>query len=273
VIYFTGDIAETTLLRAILFLSLLQPLSAQLADQRVIPEKNPFQSASDLVRGKQLFLGQCAPCHGPEGDGGKGANLAQPTLRRGADDRSLFKTIEDGIPGTEMPKAPAMNDHEVWQVAAFVRSLGRVAGNQTTTGDRTRGRSLIRTKGNCLHCHVITGEGVAMGPDLTEVGLRRSAAFLRRTLVDPQTSIPQGYAFVDIVTTTGQHISGFRLSEDTYTVQVRDLGGRLYSFWKTELSEYRKDTTRTPMPSFQSTLSGSEREDLVAYLVSLRGAQ
>lgn len=263
----------TTLLRTILCLPLALPLLAQLADQKVIPKNNPYQSASDIARGKQLFLGHCAPCHGPEGDGGKGANLARPTLPRGADDPSLFKTIQDGIPGTEMPKAWEMTDHEVWQVAAFVRTLGRVDSGGTTSGDPARGRQLARSKGNCLHCHVIAGEGTPMGPELSTTGLRRSAAFVRRTLLDPKTSIPSDYAFVDIVTAENQRVSGFRLDEDTYTVQVRDLNGRLYSFWKSELSTYRKDSTKTPMPSFQTTLSDSEREDLVAYLLSLRGAQ
>lgn len=258
---------------AILCLPLLLPLLAQAADQKEIPKTNPFQSVSDLARGKQLFLGHCAPCHGPEGDGGKGANLAQPVLPRGSDDAALFKTIQDGIPGTEMPKAWEMTDHEVWQVAAFVRTLGRVTAGEGTSGDATRGRQLARSKGNCLHCHVIAGEGVSMGPDLTAIGLRRNATFFRRALLDPKTSLPPGYAFVNIVTTANQSVSGFRLSEDTYTVQVRDLSGHLYSFWKTELSEYRKDATRTPMPSFRTTLSDSEREDLIAYLVSLRGVQ
>jgi cytochrome c oxidase cbb3-type subunit 3 len=259
------------LLCAILILTMLLPVLA--ADDQEILTNNPYQSASDIARGKQLFQGQCAPCHGPEGNGGKGANLAVPTLPRGADDATLFKTIQNGIPGTEMPRTQAMSDHEVWQVAAFVRTLGHVNGNQTTSGDATRGRESVRSKGNCLHCHVIAGDGVAMGPALTEIGLRRGADFLRRTLVDPQSSIPEGYAFVDIVTTANQRVSGFRLSEDTYSVQVRDLGGRLHSFWKTELSQYRKDTTRTPMPNFRTTLSDSEREDVVAYLLSLRGAQ
>jgi putative heme-binding domain-containing protein len=258
------------LLRTIIF---LVPFLAVAADEKVIPKDNPYHSASDLARGKQLFAGHCAPCHGPEGNGGKGANLAQPKLPRGADDAALFKTIQDGIPGTEMPKAWEMTDHEVWQVTAFVRTLGQVGEAQTTTGDRTRGRELVRSRGNCQHCHVIAGEGVAMGPELTDIGLRRSAAFLRRTLLDPQTSIPQGYAFVDIVTTGNQRVSGFRLSEDTYSVQVRDLGGHLHSFWKTELSEYRRDLTRTPMPSYRTTLSDAEREDVVAYLLSLGGVR
>lgn len=238
----------------------------------MIPKNNPFHSSSDLARGKQIFLGHCAPCHGPEGNGGQGANLAQPVLPRGADDAALFKTIQDGIPGTEMPKAWEMTDHEVWQVAAFVRTLGRVTA-EPVSGDAARGRQLLRSKGNCLHCHTVAGEGVSMGPDLTAIGLRRSASFLRRTLLDPKTSIAPGYFFVNLVTNDNQHVSGFRLSEDTYTVQVRDLSGRLYSFWISDLKEFRKDAAKTPMPSFESTLSGPEREDLIAYLTTLRGAQ
>jgi putative heme-binding domain-containing protein len=264
-------ISEVTTLRAILSLLLILPLCAQLADQKEIPKNNPFQSSSDMARGKQLFLGHCAPCHGPEGGGGKGANLAQSVLPRGADDAALFTTIQKGIPGTEMPGAWEMTDHEVWQVTAFVRTLGRVAAGESASGNPARGRQLARS--NCLQCHSIGAEGVAMGPDLSTIGLRRNTAFLRRALLDPKTSIPEGYAFVDILTTENQRVSGFRLSEDTYTVQVRDLRGRLYSFRKTDLSDYRKDVTRTPMPSFQTTLSGADREDLVAYLVSLRGAQ
>jgi putative heme-binding domain-containing protein len=252
---------------------LLIAFLAQAADQKELPKNNPYQSASDLARGKQLFLGHCAPCHGPEGNGGKGANLAVPKLPRGADDPSLFRTIQDGIPGTEMPRAWEMTDHEVWQVAAFVRTLGRVGGAQSSSGDSKRGHELAHAKANCLRCHVIAGEGDPMGPELTDVGLRRSAAFLRRTLDDPQTSIPNGYAFVDIVTTANQKVSGFRLSEDTCSVQIRDLGGHLHSFWKTELSEFRKDTTRTPMPSYRTTLSDSEREDVVAYLLTLGAAR
>jgi hypothetical protein len=35
----------------------------------------------------------------------------------------------------------------------------------------------------------------------------------------------------------------------------------------------QRDTGKSPMPSFRGTLSASEVDDLVAYLVSLRGNQ
>jgi len=226
-----------------------------------------------IKQGASIYSPNCAPCHGPEGDGGKGANLAQPVLPRGADDAALFRTLQDGIPGTEMPRAWEMTDHEVWQVAAFVRTLGRVNASEAATGNPARGGELVRSKGRCLQCHVIAGEGVPMGPELSTIGLRRNAAFLRKTLQDPKSTIPQGYFYVELATYDGKRVSGFRLSEDTYSVQVRDLSGQLHSYFRTELAEYRKDAARTPMPSFQGTFSDSEREDVIAYLLTQRGAR
>ena len=112
-----------------------------------------------------------------------------------------------------------------------------------------------------------------MGPELSTIGLRRNAAFLRKTLLDPKSTIPQGYFFVELATHDGKRVSGFRLSEDTYSVQVRDLSGRLHSYFRTELADYRKDAERTPMPSFQGTFSEGEREDVIAYLLTQRGAR
>jgi putative heme-binding domain-containing protein len=246
---------------------------AQSPEEKPVPKENPYQSEADVARGKQLFLGHCAPCHGPAGAGGKGANLARPSLRRAADDQALFHLLRDGVPGTEMPGAWEMIDHEVWQVAAFVRTLGRAAGEEPVAGDRTHGEQLVRTKGNCMQCHTIGSEGGTMGPPLTEIGERRSAAFLRKTLLDPQSTIPEDYMFLELVTKDKKKMSGIRLAEDTYTVQVHDLSGRLHSFWKSELAEIHRDRAHTPMPGFRSVYSDAELDDVVAYLVSLRGAQ
>jgi cytochrome c oxidase cbb3-type subunit 3 len=258
--------------RAVILLLSVTGCLAQLAE-REIPKQNPYQTEADVARGKQLFLGHCAPCHGPEGSGGKGANLAQPVLPRAADDQSLFRVLREGIPGTEMPGAWEMIDHEVWQVAAFVRTLGRTAVEERVAGDRMRGEQLFRTKGNCLGCHTVGGQGGNLGPVLSDIGYRRNSAFLRKTLLDPKSTIPEGFLSVDLTTQGNQRVSGIRIAEDTVSSQVRDLSNRLHSFWKSELTQLRRDSQRTPMPSYQGTLSNSEVDDLIAYLLSLRGAQ
>ena len=258
-----------------MLLLLVLRVSAQSGEEKdkELPKENPYQSEADVVKGKRLFLGHCAPCHGPEGNGGKGANLARPTLPRAADDVTLYKLIRDGLPGTEMPGAWEMIPHELWQVVAFVRTLGRAAVDEPASGDRFRGEEVFRGKGGCLGCHTVAHEGGRMGPALSDVGYRRSTAFLRKTLLDPQSTIPEGYMYVEIVTKAGKRISGIRLDEDTYTVQLRDLSGHLYSMWKSDLSQLHHDRSHTPMPSVKNKLSDNEVEDLIAYLLSLRGTQ
>jgi cytochrome c oxidase cbb3-type subunit 3 len=240
-----------------------------MADEE-IPKVNPYTSESDVARGKQLFNGQCAQCHGPMGEGGRGANLARATLPRAADDASLFHVLHDGIRGTEMPGAYAMTDHEMWQVAAFVRTLGRAA-SEKVPGDLEQGRRLFNDKGGCLRCHSVAGTGGVVGPDLTEIGARRSAAFLRNTLLDPNSTLPDGFAMVRAQTKDGQRLTGVRLNEDIWSIQLRELNGGLRSFWKDDLKDLQKDFTKSPMPSFRGVFNETELTDVIAYLVSLRG--
>jgi len=236
----------------------------------VVPKENPFISAADVKTGEKLFLGQCAGCHGPKGEGGKGAVLAQPRLRHAPDDESLFHVIRDGIRGTEMPAGYALTNRETWQVAGYVRSLGRLAP-ETVPGDPKRGGDVFRAKANCSQCHTVEGQGGNLGPELTDIGARRSATHLRTAVLDPEKELPEGFLQVRLLTKDGRRITGVRLNEDTFTIQVKDLTGKPYSFIKQDLQDLQKDSGKTPMPSFRPTLSATEIDDLVAYLVTLRG--
>ncbi len=230
---------------------------------------NPYSSPEDVARGQRLFQGHCAPCHGPRGDGGFGANLAVPRLMRAADDQALFDLIKKGIEGTEMPRA-WMIEREIWQVIAYVRTLGRTAP-QAVAGDPAKGEQLYRTKGNCAQCHIVAGQGGRMGPELTQIGARRSPAYLRAAVLDPEANVPEGFLQVRVVTKDGRQVTGIRLNENIFSIQIRDLTDRLHSFWKSELAELHKERGKSPMPGYRDVFTPAEVDDLVAYLVSLRG--
>src|SRR5258708_437187 len=117
---FGGD-AMSRKLPAFLFLSLW-------AAQAQMPK-----DAASLAAGKKLYEYHCAFCHG-RGDDGFAANLVSPRLPHAPTDSSLFNVIKNGIPGTDMAAALGLTDKETWQVAAFVRSLGRSAP-QNVPGD------------------------------------------------------------------------------------------------------------------------------------------
>jgi cytochrome c oxidase cbb3-type subunit 3 len=236
----------------------------------------------DLVSGERLFQTSCAPCHGPKGQGGQGPPLAVSRLARAADRESLAKLISNGIEGTEMPAA-RLEHKELRQVTAWVMKLGKHPVEKVA-GTPENGERLYFGKGGCIACHTIGGRGGAVGPDLTDIGLRRGASHLRASLLRPEEAVPrssspyradvsiaQNFLQVVAVTKGGEEIRGVRVNEDTFSIQLRDGANRLYSFFKAELAELRKEWGRTPMPSYEAAFSPQELDDLVAFMASLRG--
>jgi len=213
--------------------------------------------------GERIYNTHCAPCHGIGGAGGRGPALTR--LQRAGDDASLAELIRDGIPGTEMPRGWMLSERELADVTRYVRSLGTVAA-AAVPGDPSRGAELFRAQG-CAGCHIVRGVGDAWGPELTEVGARRSAAHLRESIVNPAASLPDGFMLVDAG--SGRAI---RIAEDPFTVQVLYPGGRIASYRKSRLSSYRKLPGESPMPAY-GKLAPGDLQDLVAYLASLRGGK
>jgi cytochrome c oxidase cbb3-type subunit III len=232
--------------------------------------RNPYTAGSDLEQGKKLYGGRCAGCHGPRGNGGKGANLAAPSLPRAETDIVLYRVIRYGIPETEMPGAN-MTQREIWQIAAYVRTLGAVSTG-SVEGDPARGRGIFSGKGGCLQCHAVGTDGGTIGPSLTDIGRRRSPGFLRSKLLESAANVPDDFRTVQATTRDGRKLSGIRTNEDTWSIQFRDPAGTLHSFWKQELADIQV-TRKTPMPSYGAVLEGQELSDLVAYLSGLRGVR
>jgi cytochrome c oxidase cbb3-type subunit 3 len=236
--------------------------------------KSTSAKVPDQARGKRLFEGQCARCHGMQGGGGTGANLRRPKLRHAADDQSLFDVIQNGIPGTGMPDTWTMTDDEVRDVVAYVRSLGRVSPERSP-GDHEKGKH-IYDQAKCGACHIVAGKGGNLGPELTDVGDRRGILFLRTALLHPGKDRPlteEGYATylpVLAVATDGRVLTGVRVNEDTFTIQLRDANNRLYSLQKSDLESFHK-LDGSVMPTFEKTLSPSDIDDVISYLSSLKG--
>lgn len=234
--------------------------------------EGPFDklTSNDLARGKKMFEAQCGLCHGINGGGGKAANLAVTRFRHAATDADLLELIRNGIPDTEMPAAWWMSDRESLQVAYYVRSLGRMASTIRVAGNIPMGEEVFFGKAGCGGCHIVKGRGGSLGPDLTEVGARRSPAHLRQAVASPAEALPAGFLMLTITDATGTKMRGIRLNEDTFTIQIKDLGGKLHSFRKSDIT-LAKETGKTPMPAYKHKLSENEFDNLIAYLASLRG--
>ena len=226
-------------------------------------------SAEDLARGKKLYMGACTYCHGPAGDGGKGADLSRRDLRYAKKDQELVNIIEVGLPGTDMPGMMHMTRREVTQTAAFVRTLSRVETSAAVPGDPRRGQDIYAKQG-CANCHTVAGVGGYMGPDLSIIGSRRTAVHLRESLLDPAASVPGSFLHTTVTMAGGRKIVGERLFEDTFTILVRDFGGNNHAILKDGNTRIVKDPKKSPMPSFRDKLPPAALDDLISYLVSLK---
>ncbi|MFO1498932.1 MAG: c-type cytochrome [Verrucomicrobiota bacterium] len=103
-------------------------LAAYVQDlQRPVPS-GPV-SAQEIARGREVFLVNCAPCHGEAGDGQGmvAANLlpapANFKLKQPHTDY-LLHVVKEGIPGTAMPSwKELISETDQKALAAFIRSL------------------------------------------------------------------------------------------------------------------------------------------------------
>lgn len=225
--------------------------------------------SSDVENGSRLYRNNCFACHGPEGASIPGVDFRRGQFKRASSDEDLLRVIASGVPGTAMPPTN-VTDSQRLALIAYIRSLHDSAASSVGSGDAMRGRVLLETKGACLTCHRVNGKGSRVGPDLSEVGAIRTAAYLERSILDPNESVLPEHRFVRVVTRQGTVITGRRLNEDTHTLQMIDSEERLHSFSKSDLREYVLQTTSS-MPSYQGKFSTQELADLVTYLLSLKG--
>ncbi|MBK6782050.1 MAG: c-type cytochrome [Gemmatimonadetes bacterium] len=268
---------RTTPLLAALLLGSAAPLAAQAARDSAF---GPVPR--DIVEGRRLFESQCARCHGVGGTGGVAPALDRPRLRRASTDEALVQVILTGLPGTAMIGFWNFTAEEATQVAAYVRALGR-RPPEVLPGDPAAGARLYAEPGRCGACHILDGQGAGWAPDLSEVGLRLNAAQLRQSLTDPGAAQPisplpsvhgpyPAFLAVEALTPAGRLVRGTRVTEDDFTLVLREADGTLRSLDKATLRRLRKIPGQSPMPSFAATFTATELDDLVAYLAGRRGA-
>jgi putative heme-binding domain-containing protein len=224
---------------------------------------------ADIEYGAQLYSGHCVVCHGERGDAMPGANLGSGRFRHAETDRDLTNVIRNGVPGTAMAPS-AYTESELGALVAFLRNMSSVNLSSVKLGDPARGRALFAGKGNCASCHRVGAEGPRAAPDLTSIGATRTAATLERSLLDPSVALVPANRPVRAVLRDGTVVTGRRLNEDTFTVQLVDSNERLVSLDRAAIREYTVGTEAT-MPSYADVFDADERADLVAYLLSLKG--
>jgi putative heme-binding domain-containing protein len=168
-----------------------------------------------------------------------------------------------------MPAFSGFEPSELNNLVGFLKHMSGTGGApEKATGNAVNGRKVYERSG-CSSCHQVGSEGSSYGPDLTRIGGARSLHYLTEAITDPSNDIPDRYQGVTVVTKDGKKVTGVRINEDTFSVQVR-LPSQLYrSFMKDDVSQVVHEKASL-MPAYK-TMSKTDLDDLIAYLSTLRG--
>jgi alcohol dehydrogenase (cytochrome c) len=257
------------------------------AQERPEEQVNPLAgNAQAIAAGQTLYTQNCAVCHGGNAQGDRGPSLVGGSFAHGSSDGEIFLSIRAGIRGTEMPGFARFSNDQLWQVVSFLRSLGpaRTAAGGSLTGDAAAGKALFEGKAGCVNCHMVSGVGKTVGPDLSAAG-RTPAPQLLAKITNPNQPLqgapggrgggrggPQLPATVILKTKDGKEYRGARKNADSVSVAMVDTNGVYRTFARSSLAEVRFENVSLMPGDYSKRLTGQEIQNVVAYLRTLDGS-
>ena len=225
--------------------------------------QTPPTTAPNLTEGTKIYAQRCAGCHGADAHGtDKAPGLAGNQRLRDGSVQDLRDVIRKGVPGSGMP-AFDLPPQELDSLVVLVRSLNAPSAESTVGGDATAGESFFFGKGQCASCHMISGAGAAIGPDLSNVGREMTGDEIQAKLVNPNSRIAPGYELATAQLRNGNTIRGFVRNRSNFDIRLQDLTGQFHLIQQGEISAITEEK-QSIMPSVKA--SPEELRDLVAYL-------
>ena len=257
------------LTRSVLTVAVLCVVGGSLFAAQDPPARNPLEGNSDAIRGGMgLYRARCADCHGMDARGVRAPDITQ-VWASGRTDEGLFKTIKEGVSGTEMPANPRILDVEGWQILAYLRTLAAPAPTDPPRGNAVNGEKIFRA--NCAGCHRANGAGGRLGPDLSRIGVARPREAVLLRIRRGTEDFRPGFEPVTLTPPSGPPIQGVKKNEDLFSVQIMDTRERIQGYEKDKMKSVKNDT-KSAMPVFgPDRLSDSDLDDLLRYLQTLRG--
>jgi len=260
------SIRNSHLLVAVAVLLLLGAVSSSQAQQDDSLEDD-FKTAPSP--GQSDFASTCAGCHGLDGQGSeKGPGIADSPRLQHLSDAQISNIISNGISGTGMPAFRTMTPAQLTALIRYIRVLQGKLAARTIPGDVDRGKGVFFGKGGCSTCHMVSGEGGFLGPDLSVYGSAKSADDIVKALVNPARVATTGYKSAAVTTRDNIRLEGVVRNEDNFSLQLQTPDGSFHFFQKSDLQSV-KYLGGSPMPSnYGARLSPGELNDLASYLMS-----
>jgi len=231
-------------------------------------------NASKAQNGRQTFESICASCHGLNGKGGERApDIAtrQEVVR--LSDSETMKVLRDGVLQKGMPPFASLGQTKLTEVLSYLRSLQGKDKAPMPAVNVEEAKAIFVGKGGCSQCHMVHGTGGFLGPDLSEYGASHSADDIRNAIVSAEKRPASRKGLAKARTKDGQQVSGLVRNEDNFSVQLQSLDGTFRLLQKSDINELTFDSTPLMPDNYGSSLSKTELDQLVGYLMSVADAK
>jgi putative heme-binding domain-containing protein len=130
-------------------------------------------------------------------------------------------------------------------------------------GDAAAGKIVF--KNVCAKCHVHSGEGTRIGPDLTGMAVHPKEHLLTEIL-DPSRNVEANYRAYLVTMKKGQVYTGLLASESKMAIEIFDAEGKKQTLLRVDIDDLQA-TPKSLMPDgFEKQISKKELTDLLEFL-------
>ena len=169
---------------------------------------------------------------------------------------------------------------DVKQAAAEVLPMPKTRGGEKlpplselmwrNDGNPERGRAVFAGAGTCVKCHVVGGDGKAVGPNLSGIGAKLSRQGMYEAILAPSAAISHNYETYTAILDDGRSVTGLLVSQSPNEVVIKGPDGIDVTLPADEVEELVKQPISLMPADLAATLSAQELVDLVAWLETLK---
>jgi putative heme-binding domain-containing protein len=129
--------------------------------------------------------------------------------------------------------------------------------------DRARGRTVFEK--HCASCHRVSGLGIAVGPDISDVEAKDPEALLA-DILDPSRAIDGNHVQYAIQLKDGAVIAGLVAAETRESLTLKRAEGETIVIPRGEIQEVRASNASLMPDGLEKSVSVEEMADLIAFL-------
>jgi putative heme-binding domain-containing protein len=196
--------------------------------------------------------------------------------------RALLKGLEQGqvqLADLSLDQRQALAQHPDRSIRRFASDVFRKGGVLPNAdrqkvleeflaitkvkGDAAAGKVVF--KNQCAKCHVHSGEGQRIGPDLTGMAVHTKEHLLM-DILDPSRSVEGNYRVYTVTTKAGTIVNGLLASESRTAVELIDAEAKRHSILRSDIDELAASPKSLMPEGFEKQVSRQELTDLLEFL-------